>query len=408
MDRVAHLFDSSGNVWADSDIRTYLNGTFLTSNFSTAEQSAITESTKSAADSSDGDGRSNLSYASLSGDKIFFLDAKEATNTSYGYSNTDLSATNREKTGDNAYWWLRSADTAYSSSSAGYVYSDGDIGFSYVNYDSVGVSPALNINLSSVLFSSVISGTAGETGAKYKLTLIDNDMKISVNGTVTRKGDIITIPYTVSGANGANVSQVSVLILDKEYTAGNTNNANVLAYGAVDSTGEFTIPTELSNKVCGSDYYAYVVAEDVNGIYETDYASTPVKIIFKEEVVETPETEEPTTVIDETIAEKSTTEESTSEESTTEESTSEQEEENTTSISGETSTEEEISSTTVASTNTDNGNDKGDSDKVGKGWLIWLILGIVILFILVFLLLFIFKRKKDKDEQEVTEENKDI
>ena len=79
-DGQSSAFDADSNVWVSdsesSDIRTYMNGTFLTSNFSTAEQSAIAESTKSAADSNDGDGWTNLSYASLSGDKIFFLDAK--------------------------------------------------------------------------------------------------------------------------------------------------------------------------------------------------------------------------------------------------------------------------------------------------------------------------------------------
>ena len=124
-------FDDNSNVWANSNIKTYLNGTFLTSNFSTAEKSAIASSTKSTAysgtDGADGDGwDGTLSYASLSNDKIFFLDAKEATNTSYGYSNTDGSAVNRKKTGGNAYWWLRSANT-HDTIDAGLVYSDGFI-----------------------------------------------------------------------------------------------------------------------------------------------------------------------------------------------------------------------------------------------------------------------------------------
>jgi hypothetical protein len=96
-DNQSSAFDDDSNVWANSNIKKYLNGTFLTSNFSTAEQNAIASSTKSAADGTDGNGWSYLSYASLSDDKIFFLDAKEATNTSYGYSNTDGSAVNRKK-----------------------------------------------------------------------------------------------------------------------------------------------------------------------------------------------------------------------------------------------------------------------------------------------------------------------
>ena len=75
-------------------------------------------------------------------------------------------------------------------------------------------------------------------------------------------GDIITIPYTISGTNSANATQVSVLLLDKEYTAGNTNNADILFYGALNDNDSFTLPVELSDKVWGSDYYAYIIADN--------------------------------------------------------------------------------------------------------------------------------------------------
>lgn len=276
-------FDDDSNVWANSNIRTYLNGTFLTGNFSTAEQNAIVESAKnteySGTDGADGDGHVDLSYAPLSNDKIFFLDAKEATNTGYGYSNTQGSAENRKKTGVHADWWLRSANTS-SSIGAGFVNSFGNVNTNYVANDYAGVSPAFNIKLSSVLFTSVILGTVGTTGAEYKLTLLDGDMTIAGNGDVTRSGDTITVPYTVTGANSGNATQVSVLITDKVYT---DSNAQILHYGALDTsagngTGTFTLSSNLSDKVCGRDYYAYIIAEDVNGEKETDYASTPVSI----------------------------------------------------------------------------------------------------------------------------------
>ncbi|MBQ9934696.1 MAG: hypothetical protein IJO70_02515 [Lachnospiraceae bacterium] len=275
-------FDADGNVWADSDIKSYLNSTFLTTSFSTLEQNAIAGSTKTSAGSTDGNGWSALGWTSLNGEKIFFLDAKEATNTSYGYYNTDYVATGRIKTGGNACWWLRSPNTNYSNF-AGYVYEDGYISYCYVDSYNVGVSPAFNINPSSVLFSSVISGTAGETGAEYKLTLLDSDMTIAGNGDVTRSGDKVTIPYTISGTNAGNATQVSILILDRAYSEATKNEAVVKYYGALDTsagngTGTFTLPAELSDKVCGKDYYAYIIAEDVNGEKETDYASAPVKI----------------------------------------------------------------------------------------------------------------------------------
>ena len=275
-------FDADSNVWADSDIKSYLNSTFLTTSFSSIEQNAIAGSTKTSAGSTDGNGWSYLGWTSLNGEKIFFLDAKEATNTSYGYYDTDGTATGRIKTGSNAWWWLRSPH-ASGSSGAGYVYEDGSVNYISVIYFGVGVSPALNLNLSSVLFSSVISGTAGETGAEYKLTLLDSDMTIAGNGDVTRSGDTVTIPYTTSGTNKDNATQVSILILDRAYSDATKNEAVVKYYGALDTsagngTGTFTLPADLSGKVCDKDYYAYIIAEDVNGEKETDYASAPVKI----------------------------------------------------------------------------------------------------------------------------------
>ena len=278
------MFDSSSNVWSDSYIRNYLNG-FMTTAFSTLEQNAIAESTKSEPGSTDGGGVSNLNYVALNGDKIFLLDAKEATNTKYGYSNTYGKATNRIKTYNSSnFWWLRSSRT--DNGNTGVCGTDGSMGDRAIDgkKNNVGVSPALNINLSSVLFSSVISGTAGQTGAEYKLTLLDSDLRVANDG-VTRDKNTISVKYATYGPNSQNVTQVSVLILDKEYTPGNTNDAKVLAYGALNmesfatyGTGTFILPSDLSDKVCGSDYYAYIVAEDVNGEKETDYASTPVKI----------------------------------------------------------------------------------------------------------------------------------
>ena len=285
-------FDDSSNSWSTSYIKRYLNSEkdegnsydysstgFLTTAFSAAEQSAIASSTKSDEDSTDGAGHNYLSYVSLNNDKIFLLDAKEVTNTSYGYSYEESVAKNREKTGGNAYWWLRSAN-ASDTIHAGYVHSVGYIYDYLVKFTDVGVSPAFNINLSSVLFSSVISGTAGSTGSEYKLTLLDNDMTVAVNGTVARNGDTVTVPYTISGTNIGNVTQVSILITDKAYT---DSDAQILHYGALNTsagngTGTFTLSSNLSDKVCGSDYHAYIIAEDVNGEKETDYASTPVSI----------------------------------------------------------------------------------------------------------------------------------
>ena len=171
-----------------------------------------------------------------------------------------------------SYWWLRSS---WSEKSADcWLWG----GLNFVNPSSVlGVRPAFNLNLGSVLFTTLNSKNYGTVGSEWKLTLLDESITVAQTegAAITRSGNTVTVPYTIGGTGSA--TQVSVLLLDSEY---GTAGAKVLAYQTLDTaqfsqtgTGTFTIPSELSYKVCGSDYYAYIVAEDANGAYETDYAS---------------------------------------------------------------------------------------------------------------------------------------
>ena len=222
-------------------------------------------------------------------DNVFCLSAAEVDGL-YGADNNG----SRAKTGGNNIWWLRSAITI-NPSIAGLVDSSGRIFRHFVGSDG-GVSPALNVNLSSVLFasesgtgkSSALAAVSGGTAAEWKLTLLDSSKTVNVtNGeSVTKEGTTVTVPYTYTGSD---VSQISVMITDKAYT---DSSAQVLYYGALQGvtisnltgTGTFTLPTELADKTCGTDYYAYIIAEDVNGEKETDYASTPVQITISTSV----------------------------------------------------------------------------------------------------------------------------
>ena len=310
-------FDDSSNEWATSYLKRYLNSEkgegydyssegFLTTAFTSSEQNAIASSSKSTPHSSDGEPYGDIEWTSLKGDKIFLLDLIEVCNMSYGYSMEAYNyATNRIKTCDgvnnNTIWWLRSTSKMMNNYVGMVRFSDKggwfDRGTAASCSDSY-VSPALNINLSSILFSSVISGTAGETGTEYKLTLIDDSTTMAANGNITRKGDTITVPYTITEGEGGAVTKASVLILDKQYTPGNTNNANILAYDTLDtndvnfqttSTGTFKLPAELSEKECGKDYYAYIIAECDKSDKLTNYASAPVSVSVPDKPWEAPE-----------------------------------------------------------------------------------------------------------------------
>ena len=96
----------------------------------------------------------------------------------------------------------------------------------------------------------------------------------------------MTIPYEISGADAGEKTHVSVLVLDREYTPGNTNGAAILFYSALDSAactgGTFLLPDGCALNGWGTDYHVYLLAENMGGALETDYASVPVPVNIPE------------------------------------------------------------------------------------------------------------------------------
>lgn len=283
--------ESDANVWKASDLYKRLNtdsDSLLNTGFTPTESNAIAGSyidTHALTSDSTEPGAVNVAvrtkdafvnYTALEGEKIFLLDAEDASNNAYGYSTTNDPVENRIKAG--SWWWLRSP---YSSNDifAGVVVGNGIMDLDDVDYPGVGVSPAFNVNLSSVIFSSLISSESDS----YKLTLKDDNLGI-MSGSVTRDGATITVPYTITGTNASNATQVSVLVMDGEYSAGTVATSGYTYMKlAVDSwtttgTGTFTLPNGYADKTWGTDYRIYILAEDVNDEKETDYASAPVEI----------------------------------------------------------------------------------------------------------------------------------
>lgn len=160
----------------------------------------------------------------------------------------------------------------------------------YYNIGNIGASPASNLNLGSVLFTSAsgasktsaLAKTAASTDNTWKTTLKDTTKTIKTNGTVTRSGQTVSVPYTYTGSD---VDQVSIVITDGDITS---SDSSALYYGKLDGatsasgTGTFTMPSGLP-----SGYKAYVLAEDVNEWMYTDYASSPVEISIPAQTGET-------------------------------------------------------------------------------------------------------------------------
>ena len=253
--------------WATSDVKAGINGaSFLEKdgNFTKAESAAIAGSTSTA-------------EPGLNGEKIFLLNIADVTNSAYGYSATEsyVAAENRKK-GSNNPWWLRSPGIDLEEV---YIVNWlGGITEQFVNYNGFGVSPAFNVNLSSILFSSEISVNSNE----YKLTLKDSNLGISLR-TGEKKDNLVTVSYTISGDNavttGDTPTKAYVLITDKAYTA---VGARILQYseltaGTESGTGTFNPESSITG-TWGTDYHVYLLAVNENGAIETDYASEPVEL----------------------------------------------------------------------------------------------------------------------------------
>lgn len=323
-----HVYSYVSGIWKDSSIRTSLKDDFLEGkdknsidNFTAVEKASIAESTAEERVFADfvsvsdwmAEQLNNMNYTALYNDKIFLLDVEDVLNVNYGYSSDTGDETegpwhqvrNRRKypflpSVDNS-WWLRTQDphTYFfddweKTYSAAGVYSDGHVGIHTASVDNMGVSPAFNVDLSQVIFSSLISSSkysieAGKPGAEYKLTLWDNDLSISVTGRVTKDSqNIINIPYNIIDKSSSDPTQVYVVVTNGTWSeSGWSDGAELLQYeklalesNSTSETGTFIFRPD-NNKVkgtWGNDYHVYVLAVDVNGEKETDYTSAPVEI----------------------------------------------------------------------------------------------------------------------------------
>ena len=193
------------------------------------------------------------------------------------------------------WWWLRSPSNFIEA----FVAVDDGSGYGPHNViiANHAARPALNLNLTSVLFTSAAAGgkskpaTAGAslssaeptTGA-VKLTVLDNynaatnptGLSLNVVDTSARtaaQGSTVSIGYT--GAQTGTGRSVSVLICDTLY-------GTPLYYGRpvdlttinADGTASFTVPALLG----AGSYRIQIFNEEVNGDNETDFASTPINI----------------------------------------------------------------------------------------------------------------------------------
>ena len=146
-----YTYGSSG--WTNGSVKSVLESTVLNM-FSPQEIAAISRSYKAAPAAGDGEAWDVLEFVPLTGEKLFALDAVEITRASYGYADCDARDDNRVKTGAESWYWLRSPYTTSNNVCAS-INPHGDVDGSEP-YCPCGVSPALNIDLNSIIFTSSV------------------------------------------------------------------------------------------------------------------------------------------------------------------------------------------------------------------------------------------------------------
>lgn len=290
----------ANNSWASSDIKTWMQGTganqFL-NQFSAIEQGAIIASNKSEPSRTDGTITAGTSFVPLEHDTVFALDAVELKNTSYGYSDTEDAVINRIKklSGNDNWWWTRSP--YHNGGYVRFIHTTGKIANAGTpNVYEMSFNPAMNLNLSSILFTYV-SGQ-DKTSSFTTTEVVDNNTwNLTLAGgkgfTTTLTDSAITVEEQIvlnvtdvgTDLNGnalANdfYSQLSAMLLDE--------NGTVVAYGKVGDAITGNVSFDLPSGIKKGQYTLKVFAEKVNSSASsnvTDYASNMAS--FTLNVVET-------------------------------------------------------------------------------------------------------------------------
>lgn len=282
---------------------------FIETAFTEAEQNAIMPTKVYSEDLySDRTGATDTSHkrassprTSLTEDKVFLPSYNEMLNDSYGFKDTRINSKTRSfnfsnysnnlKESGYSSSWLRSPGLTYDALAAG-LSSAGYVSYGYYVYRSVGVCPALNLNPTSVILASEadevgssiaegdgkkileVSSTPAkfelptEVGSEYKLTLQDGSRDSFTASKTAQNGNEITISYS-NAKTGAN-EYISCMILDSK--------SEIKYYGklANSTTGSGTVTLKLPSDIDSGQHSIFVINEQCNGSYETDWSSKPI------------------------------------------------------------------------------------------------------------------------------------
>ena len=257
----------ASNAYADSELKEAIDA--LADKLTAKETDAVEKRTL-ASGSYDGENTDGVAGPAVSNAVFWPLSSKEANAV-----NNDLRVVDPEHPGwVSSYWWLRSpGENVYYTavvSGGGAVFTDGK---NVIR--ALGVRPAFNLNLNSVLFASAAVGGKPDggltevskySGNEWKLTLLDSNRNFAVTEKTADgyPNDTITLNY--SGATTGINEYISVILADN-------NGAQYYARVAQPTAESGTVEIKIPSDIAPGDYTMKVFNEQYNGDYNTDYAS---------------------------------------------------------------------------------------------------------------------------------------
>ena len=257
----------ANNKYAPSNLKTAIDA--LAEKLTTDENAAVKKRTL-ASGGYDGENTDCVAGAQVDNAVFWPLSTAEATAV-----NNDLRIADKKYPDwASSYWWLRSPGSSVYVVAV--VKSNGSVSCTGHSLGTeIGVRPAFNLNLNSVLFASAAVGGKPDggltevskySGNEWKLTLLDNSSNFAVTEKAVSAAPDDTVALHYTGASAWPNEYISAIIAD---------SSGAQYYGRITrpAMGNGTVEIKIPSDLAPGDYTMKVFSEQYNGDYNTDYAS---------------------------------------------------------------------------------------------------------------------------------------
>ena len=257
----------ANNKYAPSNLKTAIDA--LAKKLTTKENAAVKKRTL-ASGSYDGENTDCVAGAQVDNAVFWPLSTAEASAV-----NNDLRIADKEHTKwASSYWWLRSPGS--SAYVVAVVKGNGSVSCAGHSLGTeIGVRPAFNLNLNSVLFASAAVGGKPDggltavpkySGNEWKLTLLDNSNNFAVTEKTVSAAPDDTVTLNYKGATTGKNEYISVILADN-------NGAQYYGRVAQPTAESGTVEIKIPSDIAPGDYTMKVFSEQYNGDCKTDLAS---------------------------------------------------------------------------------------------------------------------------------------